>query len=139
MHAYQILYLHWHGATTRVKQAHADPTLNSCTRYPLLLSDQRQCGFKVCSRFSHMTDTTGIDPRPLDLGPNTLATQITRSSTQYLLSIHASLMCLSTRANPAYMVCTRCCTVQPHMHTFSYATLSQLRHHQGLRLFLSLS
>ena len=37
-----------------------DPTLNLCTRYPLLLGGHRQCGFKAFSRLLHITATAGI-------------------------------------------------------------------------------
>ena len=40
-----------------------DPTLNLCTRYPLLLGGQRQCGFKACPRLLHMTGAAGIEPQ----------------------------------------------------------------------------
>ena len=40
-----------------------DPTLNLCTRYPLLLGGQRQCGFKACPRLLHMTGAAGIKPQ----------------------------------------------------------------------------
>ena len=40
-----------------------EPTLNLCTRYPLLLGGQRQCGFKACPRLSHLTGASGIEPQ----------------------------------------------------------------------------
>ena len=33
------------------------------TWYPLLLSRQRQCGFKACPRLLHMTSAAGIEPQ----------------------------------------------------------------------------
>ena len=56
----------------RLAQAHIymlpatiDPTLNLCTRYPLLLGGQRQCGFKACPRLLQMTSDAGIEPRTI--------------------------------------------------------------------------
>ena len=40
-----------------------DPTLNLCTRYPLLLGGQRQCGFKACPRLLHLTGASTIEPQ----------------------------------------------------------------------------
>ena len=37
------------------------PTLNMCTRYPLLLGGQRQCRFKACPR--HITGAVEIKPK----------------------------------------------------------------------------
>ena len=63
MHVQPTPFLPWHGAATRAQPAHVDPTLDSCTRYPLLLGGQRQCGFKACPRLLQMTGDAGIEPR----------------------------------------------------------------------------
>jgi hypothetical protein len=38
-------------------------TFNLCTRYPLLLGGQRQCGFKSCPRIWYMTSVPGMEPQ----------------------------------------------------------------------------
>ena len=38
------------------------PTLDLCTRHPLLLGGQRQCGFNACPRLLYMTGAAGIKP-----------------------------------------------------------------------------
>ena len=43
--------------------ATVDQTFNLCTRYPLLLGGQRQCGFKPCPRILYMTGVPGIEPQ----------------------------------------------------------------------------
>ena len=54
-----------------------DPTLNLCTRYPSLLSGQRQCGFKACPRSLHLTGASGIEPQT----PRSRVPRLNRSAT----------------------------------------------------------
>ena len=49
-----------------------DPTLNLCTRHPLLLGGQRQCGSKLAQGFYIWPASRESNPRPLGLGSHAL-------------------------------------------------------------------
>ena len=61
-----------------------DPTLNLCTRYPLLLGGQRQCGFKACPTLLHMTGAAGIEPQTSKSRVQRLNRSATRSTIRQL-------------------------------------------------------
>ena len=55
------------------------------TRYPLLLGDQRRCGFKACPRLLHMTGAAGIEPQTPRSRVLRLNHSATRSTKQSIL------------------------------------------------------
>ena len=66
-----------------MQPATIDPTLDLCTRYPLLLGGQRQCGFKACPRLLHMTGAAGIEPQTSRSRVQRLNRSATRSTPKY--------------------------------------------------------
>ena len=64
--------------------ATVDPTLDLCTRYPLLLGGHRQIRFKACPRLLHMTSAAWNEPQT----PRSWVQCLTRSATSTTYNIY---------------------------------------------------
>ena len=75
-----------------------DPTLNLCTRYPLLLGGQRQCGYKACPRLLHLTGASGIEPQT----PRSRVPRLNRSATRSTIQLIAYTLHYNSNYNIHY-------------------------------------
>ena len=66
------LFTRWLGAATRTRPAYVDPTLDSCIRYPSLLSGQRHCRKRRLPKAPTHDQYRESNLRPLNLQSSAL-------------------------------------------------------------------
>ena len=99
--------------------AAVDPTLDLCTRYPLMLGGQRQCGFKACPRLLTW-------PAQQELGPQHTISLVLRApfSVQIIPVLVANLppKCFSEIAHRPLDLESSTLTTRPYYSTYTWFT-----------------